>query len=209
MVAPAAKDSRDTYHHGDLRAALVAAAFCVLRERGLEGLTLREVARRAGVSHAAPYHHFTDRAALVATLVETSLLELGECMRAAAASAPDDPEARVRALGVAYVRFAVEDPAPFRLMFRPELRRAGGERLEAAGDASYRPLLEAIADGVARGSFVAGDVEDLGLAAWAAVHGLATLLLDGPLRDRLDEPVAVDAAVAAVVDGIVGGLLAR
>jgi len=208
MVTPANSAPRDTYHHGDLRAALLRAAAEVLRERGLEGLSLREVARRAGVSHAAPYHHFADLAALIAALVENSLLELGERMRTAAATAPSDPEARVRALGAAYVRFAVDDPASFRLMFRPELRRAGGERLEAAGEASYRPLLEAIADGVAQGAFAARDVRDLGLAAWAAVHGLATLLVDGPLR-RTDDPEAVDAAVTAVVDGVVGGLLAR
>ncbi len=208
MVAPADGRARDTYHHGDLHAALLAAAADILHERGLEGLSMRGVARRAGVSHAAPYHHFADLATLIATLVECSLLALGERMRAAAASTRDDPTARVRALGAAYVRFAIEDPASFRLMFRPELRRAGGERLEAAGEASYMPLLEAIADGVARGSFVARDVEDLGLAAWAAVHGLATLLVDGPLR-RLDDPKAVDAAVTAVVDGIVEGLLAR
>jgi AcrR family transcriptional regulator len=201
----------DGYHHGDLRRALLAAAFQVLAEHGLDGLTLREVARRAGVSHAAPYHHFADKAALLAALVEAGFADLTLALQAAFAS-PGPNLDRFARVGVAYVRFAMDHPATFRLLFRPELRTAA-ERLAPAevgetGRAAYGVLFEAVHACLATGE-VAGDAESLALTAWCVVHGLATLLLDGPLRDQLD-PIAQAEALARRVTAVLAiGLIRR
>ncbi len=196
----------DTYHHGDLRRALLEAAAAVVAERGVEGLTLREVARRAGVSHAAPYHHFADLGALISALAAQGLAQLRDEQRAVAA-APASAAERIRALGLAYVRFALEDPARFRLIWRPELR-GGAEptAVDETGAESYEPLVQAIAEGQASGQLIDGETGDLALGAWSAVHGLALLLVDGPLRLRVSEwheaaPLA-EAVIAVVLDGL-------
>jgi AcrR family transcriptional regulator len=198
----------DTYHHGHLRSALLASATEVLRERGVEGLTLREVARRAGVSHNAPYHHFADKRALVEALAIEGFRRFAEAFRRAAAAAPDGSHlGRIRAIGEAYVRFAFRDPAMFTLMWRPELRAVGDRSpVDEAGLDSYRMLLEEIEAGQAAGEVTKGDVGLLGLAAWSTVHGLAMLVIEGPLRDqatswRLVRPLAdavLDAAMRAL-----------
>jgi AcrR family transcriptional regulator len=171
----------DGYHHGDLRNALLQAAGQLLEERGIEGLALREVARRAGVSHTAPYHHFPDRAALIAALVDTGFAQLTQAMQTASVTREGNLE-RLRATGVAYVQFAVAQPALFRLLCRPELRsdNPDGPALEA-GRAAYAVLVGAVEACLASGE-IQGDADALALSAWSIVHGLATLLLDGPLR---------------------------
>jgi AcrR family transcriptional regulator len=175
-----------TYHHGHLRTALLETAMEVVRERGIEGLTLREVARRAGVSHNAPYHHFPDKAALVEALAIEGFRRFADEFRHAAARAPDRSHlGRIHAIGEAYVRFALEDPARFTLMWRPELRSVGDDSpVDEAGLGSYAVLLDEIAAGQVAGEVTQGDVGLLGLAAWSAVHGLAILLIDGPLRGQ-------------------------
>jgi len=181
----------------------------LVEERGVEGLTLREVARRAGVSHNAPYHHFADKAAVVAALA----LEGYEMLLAAeldAVDAADGTRDRIRALGRAYVGFAIAHPARFTLMNRPELRRAEEvTEVQSAGMASEGPLFEAIDDGQADGSIAAGDRDALALGAWAAVHGLAVLLVDGPLRELVPPGAALTAMTDQVLDVILDGLAAR
>lgn len=204
-----ASPTKDSYHHGDLRHALLGAAIELVEERGVDGLTLREVARRAGVSHNAPYHHFADRAAMIEALA----LEGYEMLLAAELGAVD-PEAavldRIRALGRAYVGFALAHPARFTLMNRAELRRADRVTdVQAAGVASEEPLLEAIEEGQADGSLAAGDRDALALGAWSAVHGLSVLLVDGPLRELAPRGPATDAMTEQVLDVILAGLAAR
>src|SRR5271165_5831849 len=114
-------DRPRAYHHGDLRRALLHAAEDVLATEGLNGLTLREVARKAGVSHNAPYNHFADKAALIAAVVEDAFKLFGHSLRQAYDETPGTPLDKVMALGSAYVRFAVDHPPLFRIMFRPEL----------------------------------------------------------------------------------------
>lgn len=197
------------YHHGDLRRALLDATLALVDEHGIDGFTLREVARRAGVSHNAPYHHFPDKRALVAGLAEESYEQLrAEMVKASRGT--HDALATLRAIGLAYVRFAVRHPSRFRVMNRPELRSPGRVTpVEAAGERTERPVLEAIAAGQAAGLLVGGDVAAIALTAWAAVHGLAALVVDGPLRHRFRSLRAAERAAVQVIDGLVDGLRRR
>jgi AcrR family transcriptional regulator len=171
------------YHHGQLREALLAAALSLASERGLQGVTLREVARTAGVSHAAPYHHFADKAELVTALAVEGFERLATLLRAAVAAAPADDFARLQAAGVAYVRFAQTEPAAFRIMFRPELRQTEtgsfSTDIDAAGRRAYQVLRDEIARGQVAGLVSSDHPDALALTAWSAMHGLATLLVDG------------------------------
>lgn len=153
-----------TYHHGDLRAALLEAASEILSEQGVGELSLREVARRAGVSHNAPYRHFPDRESLLAELATDGFRQLGEAMG----------EKRGREMGEAYVRFALDHANLFRLMFGGQLPAARHPGLGAAASATYDALVQAF-----RGQPGVADAGMAAAAAWSLVHGLAQLLLDG------------------------------
>jgi AcrR family transcriptional regulator len=146
-----------TYHHGDLRAAILEAAARMIEKEGLKGLSVREAARRAGVSHTAPYRHFPDRDALLAALAEEGFSELSKALENRSG----------RELAEAYVRFALEHPQRFRLMFasgraHPDLRVQFGTAFAELG---------------AGASLAAA-------AAWSLVHGLAQLILDGHFENN-------------------------
>jgi AcrR family transcriptional regulator len=160
--------SERSYHHGDLPSALVAAGEALLDEGGDGAFSLREAARRAGVSPAAAYRHFPDKEALLARIALRGFAEFGEALRQAAAAAPDGP---LDAMGIAYVDFALARPARFRLMFGPLTARASARDagLAAARNAAFEAL-----------SARAGS-RPASLRAWGLVHGLAMLLLDGAL----------------------------
>ncbi len=175
------------YHHGDLPNALVAAALDLIREAGLEGLTLRAVARRAGVSEAAPYRHFADKDALLAAVAEQGFLALGRKMDAEASREPGaDVLTRLRRLGAAYVRYAVENPAHFRVMMGPVVaRRKDYPSLDRVANASFGRLLAVLAEAQQVGIVAEGQLQDIGLAAWSFVHGLAALAIEGHLDEWL------------------------
>jgi AcrR family transcriptional regulator len=165
-----------SYHHGDLRRALLDAALGVLSEG--QDLSLREVARRAGVSHAAPYHHFEDRRALLAALAEEGLDALRSSLHGAAASHSEDPRHALLGLAVAYVRFAVENPAVFRLIFSAELRdREGLPQLQEAYTDAYAALAQEVRRLLPPREEPA-EVRFWTLWAWSLVHGLTSLMLD-------------------------------
>jgi len=195
------------YHHGHLRRALLDAAMDLVRERGIDGFALREVARRAGVSHAAPYHHFADKGALASALAIESFRLFEATFREAVAGTEGTHLDAVRAIGRAYVRFAFDDPARFTLMWRPELRTAEDDSpVDEAGLASYQVLIDEVQAGQRAGQIVAGDPGLLSLAAWSTVHGLATLIVDGPLRDQVLSWSQAEPMVDAVLDLAVRGL---
>ncbi|MBA3948232.1 MAG: TetR/AcrR family transcriptional regulator [Herpetosiphonaceae bacterium] len=179
----------DTYHHGHLRQALLDAARSLIIDAGVEALTLREVARRAGVTTGAPYHHFADKAALVAALARQSLDELDH-IAATALDGISDPHEQLRTLGVLYVLYAVDHPAEFRLMFRPD-KGVPFDRPDPAAEPVFRILMRVVdACRAAAGISDAGR-DAAAITAWSLVHGLAALLIDGPLtalaadRERL------------------------
>jgi AcrR family transcriptional regulator len=195
--APPAKPGG--YHHGDLRRALLEASLTLVEESGIGALSLREVARKAGVSHNAPYHHFKDRGSLLAALTEEGFAQLAAEMAAARAAAPD-ARARVQACGLAYVRFALKSAARFKLMFRPELTDSGEAALPRASTGPLEVLTGAIGEAQQAGLAPAGDPMPLVLTCWSAVHGLASLWLDGPLArtQRAFGASSPDALAAAV-----------
>jgi AcrR family transcriptional regulator len=181
------------YHHGDLRAACLRAAMELLEEDGATALSLRAVARRAGVSPGAPYRHYADRDALISAVAAVGYRELAAHLAAAhpAPSTPDD----LAAVAVAYVDFALARPALFRVMFSEPCDPGSPERVAAT------TAISGYVAGIVRQSFPGADVEALSTAVWALVHGLAFLHLDGKLDTSTPAVVAdrVRAAVHAVL----------
>jgi AcrR family transcriptional regulator len=173
-----------TYHHGDLRPALLRAAARLLEKEGPAGLSLREVARRAGVSHNAPYRHFRDREALLAALAAEGFAMLGDALAHSSG----------RAMGEAYVRFALEHPQLFRLMFGGHLAFSRHRALAAAAGRPYQTLVEAF-----RAQPAIADPQMAGAAAWSLVHGLAHLLLDGHFARQAAERTAFIGEVIGAV----------
>ncbi len=181
------------YHHGDLPRALLDAALRLVEKEGVEALTLRAVARLAGVSQAAPYRHFTDKQALLAAVAEEGFRAMTDEMRRAAAAHPDDPLPRFRALGLAYVRFAWQHPSHFRVMFgRETADRSAQPSLRAAAMETFGLLVSAVRDCQAAGLIRAADPEELAVSAWSMVHGLSALLVDGQLRGKPEDALAED-----------------
>jgi AcrR family transcriptional regulator len=185
--------SKAPYHHGDLRAALVRAALELLEESGESALSLRAVARCAGVSPAAPYRHYADREALVSAVAAVGYRELAERL-AAAHPSPSTPEQLV-GVAIAYVQFALERPALFRIMFGEPCDRDNDERIAATAAVSL------YVRGIVERSFPQADPEALATAIWALVHGLAFLHLDGKLDAPTPTVVAerVTAAIQALL----------
>jgi AcrR family transcriptional regulator len=157
------------YHHGDLPASVLQSAAQLLEKKGLEGLTMRALARRAKVSHNAPYRHFPDRESLLAALAADGYAMLGKAQREAAAADG------LRGMGEAYVRFALEHPQRFRLMFGGAVQIARHPVLREIATKTFEALSGALASRVA----AAQGARDASIAAWALVHGLAHLLLEG------------------------------
>jgi AcrR family transcriptional regulator len=170
------KGEERPYHHGNLRRTLLDGALHLFAERGGVDFTLRELARAAGVTHNAPYRHFASKAELLAALRSEGLELLAGAARSAVAGADPSPQARVQALGEAYVRFALEHPHHFRLVLSTEAERGG------AGSLAFEMLQAALDDGRASGA-ARNDLtaRELALVAWALVHGLASLLAAGQL----------------------------
>ncbi len=171
---------KPAYHHGHLREALLQAALELVREQGPSGVSLREVARRAGVSHAAPAHHFSDKAGLLTALAIDGFIRFAESQRQAAERGGSDPLLRFAWTGWAYVMFAVEQRAHFELMFRPELLRKGDAALAHASRSAYEQLLGVVRDAIG-GEPTPETLALRATSAWALAHGLATLWLDGNL----------------------------
>jgi len=195
--SPAAKRS---YHHGDLRRALLEAAWRLVAEKGLAALTLREVARAAGVSHAAPYHHFPTRTALLDALAEEGFAGLDRAMAGPAAGGPaevgqtprpvDGADVMVR-IGRAYVDFACAHPEQLQVMFRPRHHESEGPpppALAEIGAQAYGHLADGVRACQAQGLAPAGDPNELALSAWSLVHGFASLWSQGQLGALIPGP---------------------
>jgi AcrR family transcriptional regulator len=207
----APRPRKRAYHHGDLRRALLDHALALAAERGPDALTVREAARRAGVTEAAPYRHFRSKEALVAALAVEGFGVLLERTRVALARAPQRSLARLTALGVAYLRFAAEHPAHFRVMFGRDLARSHGFR--GVGDlaqACFKELMGEVSRAQRAGDVAGRDPRPPALALWSALHGLASLQADGLLeRQGLARGRGPEALARGLVTSLWAGLARR
>ena len=183
--------SRDSYHHGDLKAAILGQAAVLVAERGADGISLRELARAAGVSHAAPAHHFTDRRGLF-----TALATRGFGLLAAALA---DARPRFVDAARAYVRFALDHPGHYEVMWDKSLYDATDAALIAAEAAAGEELsrgVATLADPKAK-----ADPDGAALAAWSLVHGFSLLWLNGAVDTAADPIGAVERLALILFDG--------
>jgi AcrR family transcriptional regulator len=191
----------------DLRRLLLDTALRIVQAEGTDQVSVREVARRAGVSSGAPFRHFRDRNALLAALAEEGHEALAAEVRARVAEQPDDPVARLRAVGLSVVRIAARHPAHFRVMHLDLPLSPRAEALVGEKRVFMRAL---ITDGQARGLIRPGDPDDVALACVAMVTGLARLYTDGltgvPLNDALRDPARIDAVVERAINLFGAGL---
>jgi AcrR family transcriptional regulator len=186
---------RNRYHHGDLRRALVTATLQILEDHGPEGFTLREAARRAGVEHHSAYRHFADSAAILAAAATAGYAELRDALAGTLdGMLDDDPDAVERLLAIAreYVAFAVRRPALYRLMTGPRLNESARfEELEEVIGQAYARVQAEITSGIAARQLDRDlDVVEATLTLWAALHGLASLVVMRRIKVRRDQLAA-------------------
>ncbi|HAR31656.1 MAG TPA: TetR family transcriptional regulator [Gammaproteobacteria bacterium] len=166
------------YHHGDLRETLMEAALASIAAHGTEKLSLRALAREAGVSPTAPYRHFSSKESLLAAIAEAGYVRLFERFESVVAAAQGDLESRLLAIGMAYLEFALEHPARYELMFGSVLADFSGyASLQEAGQRCYRVLYQVLEDGLEHADGSDLTATRLGGVVWAAVHGVASLML--------------------------------
>lgn len=190
MSTSSRRQRKSSYHHPNLRPSLLRAARRLLEEGGAGALSLREAARRAGVSHNAPYRHFADRDALLAALAAEGFDGLAAAMKQAAGNAP--AAHRLGAIGAAYIRFALDAPGLFRLMFGGQVRAGAHAELAVAGARAYAVLT---------GEAAPEAGSDRAIAAWARVHGLAHLLLDGQIASARGDRAAAERLIGRIFGG--------
>jgi AcrR family transcriptional regulator len=204
---PAKSQPAKPYHHGDLHQEILCAACQLIEENSIASLSLREIAKKVGVSHTAPYRHFKDKESLLAGIAGVGFNQLALQLAKAVESNRDDPAAQLKEAGHGYVQLALSSPQCTQLMFGgmlpcddtyPELR--------SSGDAAFDGLKTVIEEGQLSGVFKQGEVETLALAAWSAIHGLALLLIGGNLPEILSITVETRQVTDAVVTTILEGL---
>ncbi len=189
------------YHHGNLRSALLDAAERGLRERGAGQLSLRDLAREIGVSHAAPRRHFADRQALLDALAEAGFVRLGAALRTALTEGGAERPfpSRVRDAVVAFAHFATENPALYELMNSGK-HRPGADEVARAAAAAFGQVTDLIREGQAHGALQEGDPEEVGIILYATVQGITTMVNSRMIdAERLDG--LVDTAVAQFLRG--------
>jgi AcrR family transcriptional regulator len=165
------------YHHGNLREALIAEGLKVIAEKGVRALTLREIGSKAGVSRTAAYRHFSSKADLLFAISEAGFQQFGNELERAKGAAAEGFRERMRAMGLAYVRFAREHPAYYEVMFQPE-----GEHVRRGEESArgFAILEQTIREGQQWGDVMAGDPKEIAGLVWCMVHGICSLGLDGP-----------------------------
>ncbi|MBB3039392.1 TetR/AcrR family transcriptional regulator [Hoyosella altamirensis] len=191
-----------SYHHGDLRGELLTRAEQTLRESGVDGLSLRQLARDIGVSHGAPSRHFRDKQALLDAIALTGFERLGAVFTEAVSEGSFMQ--RLESVARAYVRFATENAALLELMFARKHNPAAGTELPAAAERAFSVPVALIADGQGNGEVIDGDPTAIGFASFATIHGMASFVSSGLVPAALAETMLGD-----VITQIMNGLSPR
>jgi AcrR family transcriptional regulator len=197
MTEPTAR----AYHHGDLRRTVIDTAFEMMGETGDWQFTLREIARRSGVSHAAPYKHFPDKASLLAELAMIGFDRLGQALTEAA-SAPAVPRDKLLPMSRAYVDFGTRNPALYRLMFGAETSGAPDVHLGERALATFAIVLDLLTLGQEVGDFRSRAVRDQAAACWALFHGMTLLAIDGLLIPEKVGANPLEGALQVLLEGL-------
>jgi AcrR family transcriptional regulator len=191
------------YHHGDLRAALLDEAAAMIAEGGATSVTMRALGQRLGVSRAAPYRHFADKNSLLVAVAAAGFERLGDRLRTIDAGAPRSSVERLRRMGEEYVRFAIENPAHYRLMYgREALTREDLPELGEAATAIFEQLVDVIQAYQRTGAIKRQDPRAQAYTAWAAVHGLASLVIEGQIHSTDDIDGLIRHTTRTVLDGM-------
>ena len=192
-----------SYHHGDLRAALLAEAASMIAEGGTASVTMRAIGRRLGVSRAAAYRHFADRTALLIAVAAAGFDRLKSRLRTIDAGTPRSSVEQFRRMGEEYVRFALENPAHYRLMYGKEaLTREDVPELQQAAIGLFEQLVSVIQAHQRSGGIKRQDPRAQAYVAWAAVHGLASLWIEGQILATDDIEGLIRQTTATVVEGM-------
>jgi AcrR family transcriptional regulator len=189
------------YHHGDLPAALLDAVESAVDDVGVSGVSLRDVARRAGVSHSAPAHHFGSKAGLLTAFATVGYRLLAESViEEVVASNPQNCAAELAAIGRGYIRFALAHPAHFEVMFRLDALDPDNAEFTSASEAAYGLLIATIERCRATGRLHGRSPELVAVSAWSLVHGMSALWISGRLSERISEqdPERLAAAVSGL-----------
>ncbi|MBM9579484.1 TetR/AcrR family transcriptional regulator [Leptospira sp. 201903070] len=198
----------DSYHHGDLKKAIILKSEEILEKNGIEGLSLRDIAADLGVSHAAPYRHFPRKIDLLFTLAIRGFSDLAEEMRLAWESS-EDPVARLRSSGTRYVKLALKHPRRTELMFGGALacESEAPEELQTTSKDSFMGLYKIIEDGQSRGFFKSGDTLGLSFTLWSLVHGFAVLTNGKQIPPQVFQERSLDtileSSLSSILDGVV------
>jgi AcrR family transcriptional regulator len=198
---------KQKYHHGDLHTGLLDAALEIIGEAGPQGLTIRAVARRAGVSHAAPYRHFTDKDELILAVVERGFALMQQTMQACRDSAPADALHQFAAGGMAYVDFALQHPAYYRIMFSGDLLSTTGHvSLQHTSSEALQEMVSDISRCQALGAVRQGDPTIQALTILSTIHGFVSLVNDNRIVHLLDERKSLedirDGVLSMIFEGI-------
>ena len=192
-----------TYHHGDLRAALLAEAAAMIAEGGAASLTMRAIGQRLGISRAAPYRHFADKTALLVAVAANGFHRLGARLQATVAGASPSSVGRLRRIGEEYVRFALENPAHYRLMYGKEaLTREDLRELREAAEALFEQFVSVIRAHQRSGLIKRQDPRAQAYVAWSAVHGLASLVIEGQIHGTDNIDGLIRQTTRTVLDGM-------
>jgi AcrR family transcriptional regulator len=196
-------DETGAYHHGDLRAALLAEAAAMIAEGGAASVTMRAIGQRLGVSRAAPYRHFADKTALLVAVAAAGFDRLKSRLQTIDTGAPRSSVEQLRRMGEEYVRFAVENPAHYRLMYGKEaLTRQDRPELSEAAIALFEQLVSVIQAHQKSGGIKRQDPRAQAYVAWSAMHGLASLWIEGHILATDDIDGLIRQTTRTVLDGM-------
>ena len=194
------------YHHGDLRAALLAEAAAMIDEGGSSSVTMRAIGRRLGVSRSAAYRHFADKSALLVAVATAGFGHLRDRLEAVGAGAPGAGIERLRQFGEVYVRFALENPGHYRLMYGKEaIAREDQPELREAANGLFDELVRVFQSYQRSGAIKGQDPHLQAYVAWGAVHGLASLLIEGQILTDVDVDGLIRQTTATLLDGVRAG----